>query len=346
MVEWSGRDGDAGVSLTPAPVYPPLERPVRRRSVFSSSAVGLGRRIVQNRATPDEHARARLSRASRRDEPLQILDDLNDRPLDSLYQDASMTRRAHRGDSPGVRIFSDLIVFLLCIGIGVVSVATVRLLQHDGRRSVREKLASQMASASSRRTNLENDVAELEGKIQKQTDRLNSYNRQSPSDISDAIRIGSTAVKGQGITITLASRTASQDRQGRVASSFDEGSVSDLDLQEMADLIWKSGAEAVGLNGRRLGPQTSIRHAGSSVLVGTSAISPPYVFTAIGNARTMADMINNGIGSSLVSALEKRGISVTVAQHGSVDLPAASVTALTYASGAKTGTDTTMRKKE
>ncbi len=327
------------------PSYPPLDRPVRRRSAFSSSARGLGRRIAQNNAGPAETPRARQSRSSRRDEPLQILDDLSDRPLDSLYQDVSITSRAHRRDSFATRLISDLLAFLLCAGIGVVSVATVRLLQHDGRRSVREKLASQMTSASSRRSGLEKDVGSLENKIQKQTDRLNSYSRQSPSDISDALRNGSTAVTGQGVTITLTARNAAQDRQGRVASTFDEGSVTDIDLQEMADLIWQSGAEAVGLNSKRLGPQTSIRHAGSSVLVGTSAVSPPYVFSAIGNGRAMEDMMNKGIGTSLVSSLGKRGISVTTARQESIDLPAAPVTMPTIAHGVTSGASEN-RKKE
>lgn len=338
MTEESGRPA--------SPSYPPLDRPVRRRSAFSSSASGLGRRIVRDRIAQDGRSRTRLSRVPRYDEPLQILDDLSDHPLDSLYQDVSMTSRAHRGDSRGTRIISDLLAFLLCVGIGIISVAAVRLLQHDGRRSVREKLASQMTAASSRRSGLEKDVDTLESKIQAQTDRLNAYSRQSPSDVSDAVRTGSTAVRGPGATITLTARNAAQDRQGRVTSDFDKGSVTDIDLQETVDLIWQSGAEAVGLNGRRLGPQTSIRHAGSSVLVGTSAISPPYVFSAIGDGRAMTDMMNRGIGSSLVSSLEKRGISVTVARQDSLDLPAASVATPTYAHGVTSGASKNQKKKE
>ena len=42
----------------------------------------------------------------------------------------------------------------------------------------------------------------------------------------------------------------------------------DADLQTLVSLLWQAGAEAIAINGNRLGVQTSIRTAGSTILIG------------------------------------------------------------------------------
>jgi uncharacterized protein YlxW (UPF0749 family) len=54
------------------------------------------------------------------------------------------------------------------------------------------------------------------------------------------------------------------------------------DLRDLVAALWHSGAEAVAINGERLVATTSIYGVGSSVLVNTAFLSPPFRIEAIG----------------------------------------------------------------
>jgi uncharacterized protein YlxW (UPF0749 family) len=54
------------------------------------------------------------------------------------------------------------------------------------------------------------------------------------------------------------------------------------DLRDLVVALWHSGAEAVAINGERLVATTSIYGVGSSVLVNTAFLSPPFRIEAIG----------------------------------------------------------------
>src|SRR5699024_11863661 len=57
--------------------------------------------------------------------------------------------------------------------------------------------------------------------------------------------------------------------------------VTDGDLQIAVNGLWAAGAEAVAVNGQRVGPTTAIRTAGSAVLVDFRPLSPPYRITVV-----------------------------------------------------------------
>lgn len=301
--------------------FAPQNKQRHRRAVFSHDAPRLGSQIAEKATQADPHVRLH-PRHTRADDELGILADIEGNAAGPVYRDATIAAGAHRSESVPVRVLSTVAVFCVSVIMGTATVAAVQALQKDTRRSVRQKLASQMTDASLRRSQLEEDIRSLQGKIEKQTDRLNRYSQQSALSESDEVQNASSPVQGPGALVTLSAPTQPVLSSGRVVPSFQNGAVTDLDLQEIKDLLWKSGAEALALNNKRLGPQTSIRHAGLSILVGTQAITPPYVFAVIGNGSAVADMINNGIGKSLVATFQERGITVTVTQKGSLTLPA------------------------
>ncbi|MDN5600654.1 MAG: DUF881 domain-containing protein, partial [Brachybacterium sp.] len=63
--------------------------------------------------------------------------------------------------------------------------------------------------------------------------------------------------------------------------------VTDGDLQLAVNGLWAAGAEAISVNGQRIGPTTAIRTAGSAVLVDFRPLSPPYRITALGDAEAL-----------------------------------------------------------
>jgi len=63
--------------------------------------------------------------------------------------------------------------------------------------------------------------------------------------------------------------------------------VLDTDLQILVNGLWQAGAEAIAINGNRLGPLSAIRTAGSAITVNYRSLSPPYTVQAIGDPATL-----------------------------------------------------------
>lgn len=75
----------------------------------------------------------------------------------------------------------------------------------------------------------------------------------------------------EGIVLTVANPLSVSGDNADSSLPRENGSqvrvVTDSDLQLLVSLLWQSGAEAIAINGNRLGVQTSIRTAGSTILI-------------------------------------------------------------------------------
>ena len=66
------------------------------------------------------------------------------------------------------------------------------------------------------------------------------------------------------------------------------------DLQDVVNVLWASGAEAIAVNGQRIVPSTAFHYAGVNILVNNaSRLSAPSTVIALGDPPALA----NGIGN-------------------------------------------------
>jgi uncharacterized protein YlxW (UPF0749 family) len=63
-----------------------------------------------------------------------------------------------------------------------------------------------------------------------------------------------------------------------------DGLVADTDLQVLVNGLWYAGAEAVSVDGERVGSLTSIRAAGDAITVNFRSIRAPYDVVALGDS--------------------------------------------------------------
>jgi uncharacterized protein YlxW (UPF0749 family) len=68
-----------------------------------------------------------------------------------------------------------------------------------------------------------------------------------------------------------------------------DGDITDRDLQTLINGLWYAGAEAISVNGKRIGSLTSIRQAGGIVKVNFQSIGPPYEILVIGDPDSLED---------------------------------------------------------
>ena len=144
------------------------------------------------------------------------------------------------------------------------------------------------------------------------------------AQLADArLAAGLVALQGPGVVISLRDST----RPVPPGAAPGDLLVSAADLRQVIDLLWLSGAEAVSVNGERIAVTTPLTDIGSSVLVNSSYLQPPYQISAIGPADLYTRLATS---AAFVAYLQNRaqavGLDVALLQSNDVQVPAYSGT--------------------
>ena len=108
--------------------------------------------------------------------------------------------------------------------------------------------------------------------------------------------------------------------------------VRDQDLAMVVNAMWGAGAEAVSINGQRIGPTTFVRTAGSVILVNITPVSSPYVVSAIGDSNALSvALVRGNTGDYLSAAQSVTGMTVSTKVAPSLSMDALAPTAPQYA---------------
>jgi uncharacterized protein YlxW (UPF0749 family) len=107
----------------------------------------------------------------------------------------------------------------------------------------------------------------------------------------------------------------------------DDYLVSAEDVRDVVGELWLAGAQAVSVNGERIGITTALVDLGSSVLVNSAYLQPPYVVAAIGPI-DLYDRVASSAGFArfLAARAESYGIVVGLGRATEVVVPAYSGT--------------------
>ena len=144
--------------------------------------------------------------------------------------------------------------------------------------------------------------------------------RQLNANLQDArIAAGLIAMTGTGIVIQLDDSKAPVPPDGN-ASDYLVGS---RDIRLVIEELWSAGAEAIAVNGERITTTTAIIDVGTSLLVNSAYLSPPYQITALG-ASDLYDRLSASarFGDFVRTRSQGYGIGVSLAEPESVDIPA------------------------
>jgi uncharacterized protein YlxW (UPF0749 family) len=129
--------------------------------------------------------------------------------------------------------------------------------------------------------------------------------------------VGTVAVTGPGVRVTV------DDATGNAGAGEPADRVLDLDLQILANGLWRAGAEAVAINGHRLSSLTAIRSAGDAITVDYRSLTRPYLIEAVGDPRTLpAAFAESSAGAWWHDLQQNRGMHYEVAEAAELDLPA------------------------
>ena len=126
---------------------------------------------------------------------------------------------------------------------------------------------------------------------------------------------GLTELEGPGIKVTL------KDNPKAGLMPEDRDLVHDIDLLRVTNELFASGAEAVSINGQRLIASSSIRCAGTTILVDGVRVASPFIISAIGKD----DVLYSGFtmqGAVMSELLSVNPAMIQATKEKSIKVPA------------------------
>ena len=206
----------------------------------------------------------------------------------------------------GSRRRAQVSVAVLAALLGFGLVVQVRTTQDGGLGTARQDdLLGIIDDLTARSERLRAETAEL----QATRNRLASAGDRNAAAVEEARRItdtlavlaGTAAAQGPGVRVVI------DDPAHSLRAEFF------LDLiQELRD----AGAEAMMLNGRRIGASTFVVDRGVQLVLDGGDVAQPYTLTAIGEAATLTGAL--GIPRGIIDTAEDAGARIKVESPGQV----------------------------
>ena len=239
--------------------------------------------------------------------------------VDEDYVHAAQRRAAagaarpasHRTRLRGAAVVT--VVFGLLIALAAVQTARNADVEEASRSALVERIDARKQDVSS----LEDRISEL----QSQTDALRTTSARVQRQLAETtvelralqISTGFVAVRGPGLRITV-SDNPDGSADGRVRAT---------DLRLLVNGLWRAGAEAIAINGRRLSTLSAIVNASISVQVNRLPLTPPYVVSAIGGTSLAGRLQASTTGVQFQALADQFGFGVDRQNETELLLPSA-----------------------
>lgn len=217
------------------------------------------------------------SRSGPVDASMDLLNQIMRQPVDPDY-----ARVAARGEPSSKRSWQLGVVLVLAGGMFAVSALQTNRAA-PAQQTERTELIARIQAAETEQDSLRERIARLSAQNASLRSAALGGDDESRGLEEEIERlgpvVGTTAVTGPGVLVVVDDAPTGNDDQ--------RDQVLDLDLQVLANGLWRAGAEAISINGHRLSALTAIRSAGDAITVDYRSLTRPYRVEAVGDPRTM-----------------------------------------------------------
>ncbi|WP_326553579.1 DUF881 domain-containing protein [Micromonospora sp. NBC_01813] len=261
-------------------------------------------------------------------------------PLDPGYADAAR-RRSEVGPPRGWRrLTSRTLMALSMVAVGLLLVLAYQktVAEEPSRSQARAGLVAQVTQRQAETDELQGRAEALRAEVARQRDAV--LEGSQAADLRDLeAATGLARVSGDGVVVRLADAAESVDPVTGASTVNELGRVLDRDLQAVANALWSVGAEAVSINGQRLTGTSTIRAAGSAILVDFRPVTGPYEVSAVGPRQLAEDFDASQAAALLRLVSADHGLSFDVRSADDLLLPAAGDPQLRYARAPSASSD-------
>jgi uncharacterized protein YlxW (UPF0749 family) len=258
--------------------------------------------------------------------------------LDPGYAAAAAKRE--RSDEPTGRVqgwFWQALAAFLVAAVFAAAVAQARLVA-PGVSAAQHVLATGVRSEENKTGQLtkeRNTLAAQRDDVQRRALAEDAAGRRLLASLDRlSLAAASTQVTGPGLSVKVTDPgvgpNLSDVSKQRVAGS--QQIILDRDLQLVVNSLWASGAEAISVDGVRIGPNVTIRQAGGAILVDNNPTTSPYAVLAVGPPHAMQDVFGNSPALRRLRLLEASyGVTVDVSAKDNLTLPAGAMRDVKFA---------------
>lgn len=209
-----------------------------------------------------------------------------------------------------------------CVVLGFLAAVVVRSRPADPESRLPDayRLAGLIERQQRNTTRLKSEVEDLRRRVDALAKEGASRQQGSTALRSEleraSLTAGLVAVRGSGLKVSL---------DDSILDEAPTGNVNDLvihsqDVQAVVNALWRSGAEAVSINGQRLVSTSAVLCVGNTLLLNGTVHSPPYVVSAVGAERDRFD------GDPLMKRLRKDaelfGLRLSISRVSDLEVPA------------------------
>lgn len=250
-----------------------------------------------------------------------LLEKIADTALDDDYYVVRAGQYQHSREFNTALTGVALAVFALLVTMAVVQTRNDRPATERERESLISNINARkkvQANRNATEQSLSNEVTKLR----------ESVDRIDPAYETLRVQAGDVSATGPGVTVVANPTTHGND----------DGQITDHDLQILVNGLWYAGAEAISVNGNRIGSLTSIRAAGGAITVNIRSIGPPYTVIALGNSDTLGQrFLDNPSGRYWAARHRDAGVRFSVASSSQLTVPAVPKQQLTTTHGKAIG---------
>lgn len=250
------------------------------------------------------------------DRAIGLLEQIADTALDDDYYVVRSGRYPQSREFNTVLTGLVIAIFALLVTMAVVQTRSDR----PATQRERESLIANVDDRKELVADREKTADSLRAEVKK---LRASVDRTDPKYEMLRVKTGDRAASGPGITIT-ATPTSDENRHNNT------NRITDSDLQMLVNGLWYAGAEAVSVNGRRIGTMSAIRATGDGITVNYDPIGPPYVVVALGNDDTLESRFDdNPAGRYWAARVQSLHVQNEVASSSELTVPAVKAQRLT-----------------
>jgi uncharacterized protein YlxW (UPF0749 family) len=263
--------------------------------------------------------------------PPDLLVELFTNALDPGYAEAA-SRRAGRPQKTAWLGLIARVISLFLVGLLLAVAYREAVAAEPERSEAHAGLVDEVRAAQAR-------TDELQRRSEQLRQQVGALRRAALGGESEELRhirdqeaaTGLAAVTGSGIVVTLTDAPAQIDPTTGRPAVADISRVLDVDLQGIVNGLWASGAEAIAVNGQRLATTSTIRAAGSAVLVDFRPVASPYEISAIGPDDLGDRFVGSSAAATARGLVERYGLGFAVRAESGLRLPAATARSLRHA---------------
>jgi uncharacterized protein YlxW (UPF0749 family) len=177
------------------------------------------------------------------------------------------------------------LVAVACAAIGFLAMTAARShpASPEARLPRQYRLAALIERQQKTAAELRNQVAQLRSDVAAASlgpDKAAATSRAAALRGS-RLAAGLIALRGPGIRVELADSALADSPSGDINDLVIHSS----DVQATVNALWRSGAEAISINGERLVGTSAVLCVGNTLLLNGTVHSPPYVISALGADR-------------------------------------------------------------